>query len=140
MAIVENNIVKMEWEKSGWLATKGRGGSQGAFIFASKDYQSARGCTISVFFTSDTAFIWANDAHTADEDIWNSADLKDWCKSNLDGSFPHQYDEYVAVIDSGEMTANDEILEEYGLMEFKADIEARMRDIAPFGDEKIIEM
>lgn len=140
MALVVNNIVKMEWEKSGWLATKGKNGSQGAFIFASKDYASERGVDITVFFTSDTAFIWASDAHTAEEDIWSGADLKDWCKSNLDGSFPHQYDEYVAVIDSGEATANDDILQEYGLTKYKDDIEARMRDISPYGEEHIVNM
>ena len=47
MAIVENNIVKMEWEKSEWLQTK-----SGTFIFAAKTYSGTNG-DVSVLSVSD---------------------------------------------------------------------------------------
>lgn len=142
MALVENNIVKMEWEKSGWLATKAKAGKNGAFIFASKNYESSSDDydTITVFFNADTAWIWASDAQTDEEDLWDETDLKSWVKTNYDGSFPYMYDEYIPVIVSGGTSCELSILERYGLTEYKDDIEARLRDLVPFGEEKILTM
>ena len=141
MAIVENNIVKMEWEKSGWLQTKASGSNaNGTFIFASKDYESTVKGTVTVFFNADMAFLWASDAHTDEEDMWNASELKDWCKKNIDGSFPDMYDECVEVISSGESECIAEILEEYGITQHKADIEARMQDVRPFGEEREVKL
>ena len=40
--IVENNVVKMEWSKDGWLQTSAKKGKP-TFILASKDYTNADG-------------------------------------------------------------------------------------------------
>lgn len=138
MAVVENNVVKMEWDKSGWVQTKGTGGKPGAFIFASKEFASDTKGTVTVFFNPFTAFIWASDAHTDEEDLWNAAELKGWLKENLDGSFPDNWDECVPVIAYGGTDADVAILEEYGLTAYKEEIEARLRDVAPFGEEKVV--
>lgn len=136
MAIVVNNIVKLEWEKSGWLQAKGSAvNPDGTFIFASKDYESTVKGTVTVFFNANSAFLWVSDAHTDEEDMWNASELKNWCKKNIDGSFPMMYDECVEIIQSGEDECVDAILEEYGIVEHKADIEARQRDLRPFGEE-----
>lgn len=141
MAIVENNIVKMEWDKAGWLQTKASGmNKNGTFIFGSKDYESTVKGTVTVFFNADMAFLWASEAHTDEEDMWNASELKDWCKQNLDGAFPDMYDECVVVINSGDDECIDEVLEEYGIAEHKADIEARLQDVRPFGEEKEVNL
>ena len=44
MAKVENDVVKMDWEKSEWLGTK-----KGIFILAGKTYEGSKGA-ISVLF------------------------------------------------------------------------------------------
>lgn len=135
MAIVENNAVKMEWEKSGWLQAK-----NGSFIFGSVTYPSQTKGEVTVFFTPDTAFLWISDAGTDAEDMWNASELKSWCKESLDGSFPHCYSEYVPVIASGDETADDHTLELYGIAEHKADIEARMADLEFYRGSKMINM
>ena len=140
MAIVENNVVKMEWEKSGWLQTKASGHLSSAFIFASKEYASPVKGTVTVFFNADVAFLWVSDAHSDSEDMWNASELKEWCKTEMDGSFPEMHAEYVELISSGEDTCIDAILEEYGLTEHKADIEARLQDVRPFGEEYEIKL
>lgn len=136
MALVENNVVKMDWDKAGWLQTKGSAGKQGAFILASKEFPSTTKGTVTVFFNPFTAFMWISDAHTSEEDMWNASELKEWLKSELDGSFPDNYDECVNIIPYGNLEADVAVLEEYGILDYKDEIEARLRDVAPYGDEK----
>lgn len=134
MALVSNSIVKMDWEKSGWLQTKASSKGSAKFIFASKEYFSNKlNAKIAVFFRSDCAWIWA-DAGT--DDTWSVAELKDWAKTNVDGSFPHMYSEFIPVIESGDVDCEMAVLERFGLVEYKDDIEARLRDIKPYGFEK----
>lgn len=135
--IVENNIVKMEWQKDGWLETSSKK-KPSAFIFASQKYDSTVKGEVTVFFTPLTAFLFISDAGTADEDMWNAEELIPVIKGNLSGNFPFDLEEYVAVIDSGEDKCLTSVLEKYGIVDAKEDIEARMRDIRPYGDEKII--
>ena len=111
MALVKNSVVKMEWEQSGWLARRYRNSMTSAFIFASNP-------------------------HTENEDIWKAKELKDWYKAgNADYSFPINYEEYVPVIDSGNLWCNEEVLKEYGIEGYKYDIEARLKDVMPYGEE-----
>lgn len=133
--IVENNVVKMEWEKDGWLQTSAKKGKQPTFILASKDYVNSNGDTISVIFTSSTAFVFADNFGEEDEDIWTAADLIATIKSDMPGGFPYGLDQYVAIIESGEDDCKMSMLEKLGLVEYKEDIEARMKDIQPFGYE-----
>lgn len=140
MAVVENNIVKMEWDKAGWVQTKGGTGKSSAFIFASKEFSSTTKGTVTVFFNPNTAFIWASDPHTSEEDLWNASELKSWLRDNLDGSFPDNWDECVSVIPYGTREADMAILEEYGIVDFKEEIEKRLDDVRPFGEEKIMGM
>lgn len=137
MAIVKNSVVKMEWEQNGWLARRYRNSMTSAFIFAATTYPSEiKKENITVFFTSETAFIFAADAHTENECLWKAKELKDWYKSGkADWTFPVNYEEYVPVIDTGNTWCNDDILKEYGIEGFKYDIEARLKDVMPYGEE-----
>lgn len=138
--IVENNVVKMEWEKDGWLQTSAKKGKKSTFILASQKYESTNKGEISVIFTASTAFLFVDGAGTADEDIWTAEDLIATVKSDMPGNFPYSLEQYVPVIDSGEEECKASVLEEYGLVAFKEDIEARMKDVAPFGFEEDLKL
>lgn len=135
MAKVVNNIVKMDWEKEGWLQTKASRGNQGTFIMASKEYENEDGKTIPVIFNSETAFIWGNDIGSDEEDIWDVSELRSWLKGAYDSAFPESYDEYFPIIPSGSLEAIDSVLEQFGLTAHKADIEARLKDLLPYNEE-----
>lgn len=128
---VVNNEVKMQWLKSGWYQRKSRGKTPGAFVFASQTYPSAKGEDITVFFTATTAFLIVSD-----EGAWNAKEFLSAVRDDIGGSFPYDLEEYVPVIESGEEFCKDFVLEEWGIMDAKADIEARLRDIAPYGEER----
>jgi len=81
MALVINNVVKMEWNKDLWLQTSSRGGSPSIFIMAAHKYVNKDGKTISVIFVPDTAFLFVDDAGTENEDIWTAEDLRATLKS-----------------------------------------------------------
>lgn len=139
MAFVKNKVVKMEWEQYGWFARRFRNSMSSAFIFASTIYPSETKKRVTVFFTAETAFIWASNPHTDKEDLWKAKDLKDWYKAgNADVTFPFNWEEYVPVIDSGNTECNDDVLKEYGIEGYKLDIEARLRDVMPYGEESDI--
>lgn len=131
---VVDNVVKMEWDSSKALYTKG--GKLGrTFIFASKDYETSVG-TVTVFFNCYTAFIWASDAGTEDEDRWNASELKSWVKDNLDDAFPMNYGEYIPIIEYGSREVKQEVIDKYDLGSFVDDILARLKDVEPYSDEK----
>lgn len=139
MGFVENNIVKMQWDKAGWLQPKSKGTKKNVFIFGSQNYQSTNKGMISVFFTATTAFLFVDERGSEDEDIWTAEDLIATYKQSPIPEFLN-CEQYVAVIDSGESTCNASVLEEFGLVEFKEDIEARMKDVAPYGYEEDMKM
>ena len=136
MAKVINDVVKLDWEKSGWLQSKAsKQNPKGVFIMASQEYENDNGETIPVIFNANTAFIWGDDIGTDDEDIWSVEDLRDWLKTEFNASYPDSYDQYLPIIQSGSLEANTEVLEKYGLMKYKDDIEARLKDLLPYGEE-----
>ena len=139
MGFVENNIVKMQWDKAGWLQPKAKGTKKSVFILGSQNYQSTNKGLISVFFTATTAFLFIDERGSEDEDIWTAEDLIATYKQSPIPEFLN-CEQYVAVIDSGEATCNASVLEEFGLVEFKEDIEARMKDVAPYGYEEDMKM
>lgn len=139
MGFVENNIVKMQWDKAGWLQPKAKGTKKSVFILGSQNYQSTNKGLISVFFTATTAFLFVDERGSEDEDIWTAEDLIATYKQSPIPEFLN-CEQYVAVIDSGEATCNASVLEEFGLVEFKEDIEARMKDVAPYGYEEDMKM
>ena len=136
MALVINDIVKMEWEKSGWLQTKATKNKPAVFILASKAYETADGKTVYVYFNANTAFLWGDD----EDGLWDAADLKDWLKTEYDYSFPEQYDSYIIVIPNGSDVCDESVLERYGLTEYKEDIEKRLKDVRPYGEEEEVDM
>lgn len=133
--VVVNNHVKMEWLKSQWLSANGGK----VFCCAAKTYESTVKGTVDVFFRPDTAFLWVSDAHTDEEDMWSSAELFAELKSSFDGTFPQNYDEYVPVIEAGTHECLMSILEEYGIVDAKEDIEARLVDLEYYGGEDELE-
>ena len=134
MALVINDVVKMEWNKDLWLQTSSRGGSPSIFIMAAHKYVNKDGKTISVIFVPDTAFLFVDDAGTENEDIWTAEDLRATLKSDFGGGYPYSYDQYTPII--GADADTDAVLEKYGLSEYKEDIEKRLDDISPYGEEK----
>ena len=139
MGFVENDVVKMQWDKAGWLQPKVRKTNKSAFIFASQDYESTNKGKITVFFDPYSAFLFVDNRGDADEDIWTADDLICTYKQSPIGEFSN-CEQYVAVIDSGEFDCLTAILEEFGLTDYKEDIEARMRDISPYSEEITVKM
>lgn len=140
MSLVVNDIVKMEWQKEGWLQTAARKNKKSTFIMASQDYESSKYGTLSVIFTATTAFLFVDAPGTADMDIWSAEDLIATLKDDMPGNFPYSLEQYVPLIASGDDHCIEGALETYGLEAYKADIEKRMKDIAPFGYEEDFKM
>lgn len=134
---VVDNVVKMEWDADKALYTKG-GKFGRTFIFAGQEYSTPNG-TITVFFNCHTAFLWADDAGTEDEDLYNAKELKSWVKDNLDGTFPYNYSNYIPIVDYDEDEPIDSMIEKYGLQDFVEDIMERLRDVKPYSEEHTAE-
>lgn len=131
---IVDNVVKLDWDSTKALYT--RDGKLGkTFIFASKDYETSVG-TVTVFFNCYTAFIWADDAGTPDEDRYNAKELKDWVKDNLDESFPINYSNYIPVVNYGMDEVNQDVIDKYDLGAYVSDILARLEDVKPYSNEK----
>lgn len=135
MSLVINDVVKMEWQSEGWLQTSAKRGKS-IFIFASQKYQSTTHGEVSVFFAPTTAFLMVD----GDGTPWSAESLIPIIKKEYTSSFPFDYEEYTAIIDSGEEECSVSVLEKYGLVDAKEDIEARMRDIMPYSEESIINL
>lgn len=135
---VIDNVVKMEWDASKAVYTKG-GRTGRTFIYAAKDYETKVG-TVTLFFNCDTVFIWASDAGTDEEDRWNAQELKAWIKTNLNGLFPTNYAEYVPVVEYGATTVQQDVIEKYGLEEYVDDILARLADVKPYSIEETMSL
>lgn len=130
MAKVINDVVKMDWEVSDMLITKGK-----MFIVASQTYETENG-PITVFFTASTCFLWVSEEGEPNQDIWNKNELFAFLRTDFDTAFPEMYGEYVPLLVGGSTACDDAILKNYGLLEFKEDIEKRAIDIAPYGELK----
>lgn len=144
MAKVTNNVVKMEWETSGWYEVKVTGRSTKIFVYSSVVYPSTTKNRLTVFFRPAAAFLWISDAGQPGEDFWSAAELKTFLKSGqLDDMFPECYDEYVPITyvdDSGEIQCMDSLLDTYGLAEYRDDIIARVKDVEPYGYVKEVKI
>lgn len=132
---IVDNFVKMDWEASGAVFMSSKGKKNRVFVYASKVYDTVVG-EITVFFTAHTAFLWADDAGTEDEDLYNASDLKGQLGEVLDNGFPDLYTNYIPIIRSGESTCVAENIEKYGLAEFEDDIIARLEDVSVYGIER----
>lgn len=140
MGLVINDMVKMEWQEDLWLQTKGRNGKTGAFVYCTKEYTKADGTVIPVHFNAECAFMWDEEPDKETPDLWTAAELRDFVKKERDGAFPNNFDQFVALISNGDEDCKEDVLKRYGLEEFKADIEARRKDLMPFAVETIITM
>lgn len=140
MGFVENNIVKMQWDKAGWLQPKVKKTKKEVFVFGSQTYASTNGKgTVTVFFVPDSAFIFVDNRGADDEDIWTAEDLIDYYKSEPTSDFS-MFEQYAPIIASGELECYASVLEEFGLVDYKADIEARLNDVRPYGEEEDVRM
>ena len=133
---VNDGVVKMDWDADKALYRKGVKSKNDTFIFASKEYETSKG-VITVFFNCYTAFVWADEAGTEDEDRYNAKELKTWVKDNLDDAFPLNYDNYIPIIDYGADEVNQDMIEKYDLGEYVDDILARLADVRPYSEETI---
>lgn len=137
MANVVNDVVKMDWDKDGWLQKKGKNGKPGAFIFGSVPYQTDKCGEVTVFFATAETYLWVSDRGTPEQDIWDAYMLKTWCKDNIDGAFPQLYDLFVPLFTGDDFEIDMNVVEEFGLEAHVDDIIARAKDIAPYGEEVV---
>lgn len=137
--IIINDTVKLEWQASGYVETTGR---NPVFVIATKVYDSANGGKVAVFFTPNTAFLWADNAGTSEEDLWSCRDMIEWIKQEgTTEAFPEQYsDNYIPIIFGSDTKCSERMLEKYGLTVFAQDIEERLEDVRPFGEEHTAEL
>ena len=141
MRDVVNDVVKMKWTEEGWLQTPTREEDgvlqEGVFMFASQVYATEQLGEVTVFFTPGTAFVFVSDVGEEDEHIWTALELGRAIKDEYGDLFPVQYDEYYPIIETGDEAYefNQQVLEMFDLVPFKADIEQRLLDIEPFGYE-----
>lgn len=134
--LVVNDIVKLDWDADRWLATSGKKGKRSVFICASQGYETENGL-VDVFFTSNTAFVFEDEEGLYPyEDLY--ASIKAAAKEGA-MDFPMGFDEYVPIIESGENECTLSVLEKYGLTQYKDDIEARKKDLEPYGIEEIMQ-
>lgn len=131
MTLVANKTVKMEWDKSLWLQTKGKGSVEGAFIFAGKEYDSTKYGKICVGFTSIACFLFTEEDVNSADDIWSGAEMKQCAKDNM-GDFPLGFEGGVYLAEVGTTNFDDELLEKYGLSQYKDDLIARMKDVGQY--------
>lgn len=131
MSIVVNNVVKMEWDTKRFLQTKAAKGKEPVFILACKEYDTKNGI-IPVFFNPYHAWV-----HYDEDGVFTFADmLENVSGSSYDRNFPENAEEYHPLFSIGEPSANMSMLKKFGLEEYAEDIEARLRDVAPYGEEK----
>ena len=141
MGYVVNDVVKMKWSEEGWMqmpTTEEDGALQeGVFMFASQVYATEQLGEVTVFFTPGTAFVFVSDLGEEDEHIWTALELGRVIKDEYGDMFPQQYEEWYPIIEMGdkEYECNQEMLEMFDLVPFKADIEQRLLDIEAFGYE-----
>ena len=131
MALVKNKYVKMDWDSASFVTL-----AKGSFVVAGHEYDSTTHGKVTVFFNCSTAFLFISDPGTPDEDHWNGSELKSYLKENMDGRFPLNYDEYIAVIPWGSKECDKAVLERWGILAAEEDIKARLADLAPYGVEK----
>lgn len=130
MSFVVNDVVTMEWEKSLWLQSKASAGKKSVFMCACNKYENDEGEEIPVFFVATTAFIME------DEDgIYSFSDVKDLVKKEYSSSFPEMYEDYTPICTMPECQCDMEVLERLGLTEHAEDIQKRLMDIAPYGED-----
>lgn len=108
---------------------------KGAFAFAAHEYQTDIG-VVAVLFTCDTAFLWASDAGTEQEDRWAVDEVKDFVRRNMSGAFPVNYNEYIPIIDYGEEDVKMSVAEKYGLKDYADDIKERLKSLADYAVER----
>lgn len=136
MELVVNDVVKMEWDKAGWLQTVPKQGKKPVFIFASKVYDSTKAGKITLFFAKGSVFVMSDD-----EGYYSAKDMAKAIKDLKDmDDFPFYMDGYDPIIDEDEDEANADALAAYGLEAYEDDINKRYEDILPYTLEYDVEM
>lgn len=139
--LVVNNLVHMNWVASGFIEKKTSKYKPNALVVASQVYKNIKGVIIPVFFTSDTAFLWADNAGKENESLWSIRELVNWLNAdNLSVTFPQNYEMcYIPLIGVGQEECNTDMLAKYDLLPFKKDIEDRLKDLAVYGETEQID-
>ncbi len=135
MAKVINDVVKMDWEKSGWYQISVNKGKKTVFVYASQEYDSSnQDDPVTVFFTPFCAFIMETD-----EGLWDAKDFSTIDSSLLTGiGFPNNIDGVVPILEAGDH-CDMEVLEKYGIEDYADDIEARRLDVRGYAEEKDVD-
>ena len=115
MEKVINDVVKMDWDKAGWVQTVAKQGKKPVFIFASHVYDSTKVGKVTVFFAKGAAFIMGDD-----EGYWSAKDLAKAIKGLADiDDFPFYMEGYEPIIDEDDEEASKDVLEAFGLEAFE---------------------
>lgn len=139
--LVNNGIVKMEWEKDKFLTRKSKGSGQTIFVAATHEYTNSEGKTVTVTFRPDLAFIWCDDYNEPTEKVWNTKEQFSWLKTNFgsgDG-YPTEYDDNYYPLCEGDQLYSI-LISHFGLDDCIDDIRNRADDLSPYGEEHEIEM
>ena len=139
MSLVVNDVVSMEWDSSGWSATKKDKRGNCRFFFASKEFDTKDGGKLTVFFDPYFTFLWSFD----DETYCDAKELKKYIKTNYDASFPDNCDECTMLISynpDGSLDINEDIIENLGLSDHLDEMIDRTNDIHKYSEEVEIKM
>ena len=140
--LVDNGIVKMEWEKRYWLKKKDKGTVEGQFILAAKPYLSTNQQIVTVFFMPDHAFLFADFKGKKYESLWPAKDLiTAFKKTPPNDLFPQGYEsQVIELYDCDTETVNMDLAVKYGITEFVDEIKARVLDLSYYGEENSVDM
>lgn len=119
MAKVTNDVVKMDWDTKDWYQN-----AKGKFILASQTYNG-----VTVFFDGTVAFVF-EDA----EGCYTMDDMKGFIKESRPSmeEFPEEYVETHIVAEVGNDSCYADVVEQYNLGEFQADILQRVNDLSGY--------
>ncbi len=137
MALVSNNIVKMDWNKDEFLTKKSKA-MKGVelFIAAFRVYNRENDTPITITFNAGEAFLWVEDVEEDYHHTIPVADQIKWIQKNhKNGGYPDEYDsKYVAIADgNGWYDKSGNFQKELGISdEDAADIVARVNDLLPY--------
>ena len=132
MGLVVDDIVKLPWEEDLFFTTK-----KGMFLFACQRYTNAEGNSVDVFFVPQCCFVLVD----TDEEPLDFDTVKKEYKSVAKDEgvlclddFPDDWEGAYYIMYPTEEPFDD-MLEKFGLTEFKDDIKARCNDINGYSVE-----
>ena len=119
MSKVTNDVVKMDWDTKDWYQN-----AKGKFILASQTYNG-----VTVFFDGTVAFVFKDD-----EGCYTMDDMKGFIKESRPSmeEFPEEYEETYIVAEIGGTSCYSDVVKQFGLDDYQADILQRVNDLSGY--------